>query len=142
MSSNCNSSSTLAESSSGDLIFYLDGAHSPESMEVCARWFSSAVQESKQLPKLLSSSHDVEIIKEVWGSGYIQSERDSSVESNKISKKVGLLLSLRLRLQAWSSQPFSVSLVLISSLWLFYTYITKCLNFLFSLASNFSVYAL
>ncbi|KAE8655430.1 Folylpolyglutamate synthase [Hibiscus syriacus] len=24
----------------GDLVFYLDGAHSAESMEVCARWFS------------------------------------------------------------------------------------------------------
>ncbi|KAG8648934.1 folylpolyglutamate synthase isoform X3 [Manihot esculenta] len=97
LSSNCNSSSTLAESSSGDLIFYLDGAHSPESMEVCARWFSSAVQESKQLPKLLSSSHDVEIIKEVWGSGYIQSERDSSVESNKISKKILLFNCMEVR---------------------------------------------
>ncbi|XAR68462.1 Tetrahydrofolate synthase [Bertholletia excelsa] len=29
---------------SGDLTFYLDGAHSPESMEVCARWFSSVIQ--------------------------------------------------------------------------------------------------
>ncbi|KAI4385669.1 hypothetical protein MLD38_003666 [Melastoma candidum] len=31
----------------GKLTFYLDGAHSPESMEVCARWFSSAVQEGE-----------------------------------------------------------------------------------------------
>ena len=29
---------------SGDLVFYLDGAHSPESMEVCAKWFSDAVK--------------------------------------------------------------------------------------------------
>ncbi|KAF2308121.1 hypothetical protein GH714_035490 [Hevea brasiliensis] len=65
-SSNCHSSSALLENSSGDLIFYLDGAHSPESMEVCAKWFSSAVQEIKQLPKLSSSSHDVESMKEVW----------------------------------------------------------------------------
>ncbi|XP_071685717.1 folylpolyglutamate synthase-like [Rutidosis leptorrhynchoides] len=32
--------------SQGDLIFYLDGAHSPESMEVCANWFSDAVKEN------------------------------------------------------------------------------------------------
>lgn len=29
----------------GDLVFYLDGAHSPESMEVCAHWFSLAIKE-------------------------------------------------------------------------------------------------
>ncbi|VVB13392.1 unnamed protein product [Arabis nemorensis] len=33
---------------SGDLVFYLDGAHSPESMEVCAKWFSSAVKGDNQ----------------------------------------------------------------------------------------------
>lgn len=33
---------------SGDLVFYLDGAHSPESMEVCARWFSLAIKEESQ----------------------------------------------------------------------------------------------
>lgn len=31
----------------GDLTFYLDGAHSPESMEVCARWFSNAARDDK-----------------------------------------------------------------------------------------------
>ena len=38
-------------------MFFLDGAHSPESMEACARWFSHAVKEDiqqhnsfKQLP--------------------------------------------------------------------------------------------
>ncbi|KAL8232031.1 hypothetical protein R6Q57_001809 [Mikania cordata] len=41
----------------GDLVFYLDGAHSPESMEVCANWFSLAIKEddrqhrsSKEIP--------------------------------------------------------------------------------------------
>ncbi|KAJ7964580.1 Folylpolyglutamate synthase [Quillaja saponaria] len=33
---------------SGDLVFYLDGAHSPESLEVCARWFSLAIREDHQ----------------------------------------------------------------------------------------------
>ncbi|XP_021664822.2 folylpolyglutamate synthase isoform X2 [Hevea brasiliensis] len=96
-SSNCHSSLELAENSSGDLIFYLDGAHSPESIEVCAKWFSSAVQESKQLPKLLSSFHDVEITKEVWANGYIQSERGSTAESNKISKKILLFNCMEVR---------------------------------------------
>ncbi|XP_042012655.1 folylpolyglutamate synthase-like isoform X1 [Salvia splendens] len=36
----------LIESESpGDLVFYLDGAHSPESMEVCAKWFCLATKE-------------------------------------------------------------------------------------------------
>ncbi|KAL3652182.1 Folylpolyglutamate synthase [Castilleja foliolosa] len=30
--------------SPGDLVFYLDGAHSPESMDVCAKWFSLATK--------------------------------------------------------------------------------------------------
>ena len=29
---------------SGRLSFYLDGAHSPESMEACANWFCSTIQ--------------------------------------------------------------------------------------------------
>ncbi|KAL9226634.1 hypothetical protein vseg_002423 [Gypsophila vaccaria] len=33
---------------SEDLVFYLDGAHSPESMEVCAKWFFHATQEDKR----------------------------------------------------------------------------------------------
>ncbi|GMN41418.1 hypothetical protein TIFTF001_010640 [Ficus carica] len=34
--------------SPGDLVFYLDGAHSPESMEMCARWFSVSIKEDGQ----------------------------------------------------------------------------------------------
>ncbi|KAI4300840.1 hypothetical protein L6164_034170 [Bauhinia variegata] len=37
------SSKMVSENCGGDLIFYLDGAHSPESMEACAKWFSNAV---------------------------------------------------------------------------------------------------
>lgn len=29
----------------GGLTFYLDGAHSPESMEMCAKWYSHAIRE-------------------------------------------------------------------------------------------------
>ena len=32
----------------GDLVFYFDGAHSPESMEMCAKWFSVAIKEDSQ----------------------------------------------------------------------------------------------
>lgn len=32
----------------GDLVFYLDGAHSPESMEICARWFSMSIKEDSK----------------------------------------------------------------------------------------------
>ncbi|RVW92126.1 Folylpolyglutamate synthase [Vitis vinifera] len=42
--------SEATENSFGDLIFYLDGAHSPESMDVCARWFSNAVKERRNSP--------------------------------------------------------------------------------------------
>ncbi|CAA0809399.1 Folylpolyglutamate synthase [Striga hermonthica] len=34
--------------SPGDLVFYLDGAHSPESMEVCAKWFCLATKEDNK----------------------------------------------------------------------------------------------
>ncbi|KAH0931165.1 hypothetical protein HID58_008282 [Brassica napus] len=55
----------IESQTSGDLVFYLDGAHTPESMEVCAKWFSSAVKrdnQSESSEHLLSgsseSSHD------------------------------------------------------------------------------------
>ena len=34
--------------SPGGLTFYLDGAHSPESMEICARWFSLSTKANSQ----------------------------------------------------------------------------------------------
>ncbi|KAJ1422268.1 Mur-like, catalytic domain superfamily [Sesbania bispinosa] len=33
---------------SNDLVFFLDGAHSPESMEACAKWFSLAIKDQDQ----------------------------------------------------------------------------------------------
>ncbi|XP_012085952.1 folylpolyglutamate synthase isoform X2 [Jatropha curcas] len=96
-SAKCYNSSTAAGNSSGDLIFYLDGAHSPESMEVCAEWFSSAVQERKQLPKFVSSSIDVESKKEVCENSYVQYERCTTQESNKISKKILLFNCMEVR---------------------------------------------
>ncbi|GAA0143303.1 ligase [Lithospermum erythrorhizon] len=39
----------------GDLVFYLDGAHSPESMDVCADWFSRAVKEGYEHRRTLNN---------------------------------------------------------------------------------------
>ncbi|XP_057428769.1 folylpolyglutamate synthase-like isoform X3 [Lotus japonicus] len=33
---------------SSELVFFLDGAHSPESMQACARWFSHAIKDQDQ----------------------------------------------------------------------------------------------
>ncbi|KAL3521143.1 hypothetical protein ACH5RR_019292 [Cinchona calisaya] len=45
----------LVESESpGDLVFYFDGAHSPESMDVCAKWFSLAIKEDHGQQKTLN----------------------------------------------------------------------------------------
>lgn len=35
----------IESESPGDLVFYLDGAHSPESMDACAKWFCLATKE-------------------------------------------------------------------------------------------------
>lgn len=51
----------------GDLVFYLDGAHSPESMEVCANWFSLAVKDDRQQQSCSSNP-----------------EQDNSITSNEL----------------------------------------------------------
>ncbi|KAL5218073.1 hypothetical protein ABZP36_018757 [Zizania latifolia] len=38
------------------LVFYLDGAHSPESMEICARWFSHVTKENRRMPSSMVHS--------------------------------------------------------------------------------------
>lgn len=64
---------------SGDLTFYLDGAHSPESMEACAGWFSRAVKEVPDQSSVQSFSSKLHTLKEV---------RPGKIESEKTSKKV------------------------------------------------------
>ena len=32
-----------------ELVFFLDGAHSPESMEACTKWFSLAIKDEDQI---------------------------------------------------------------------------------------------
>lgn len=38
------------------LVFYLDGAHSPESMEICAKWFSHATKDDRRLTSSVEQS--------------------------------------------------------------------------------------
>ncbi|XP_026414638.1 folylpolyglutamate synthase-like isoform X2 [Papaver somniferum] len=76
-SSSASNSSEMKENAMGDLIFYLDGAHSPESMEVCAKWFSNAVIENRNS----SIKHDVENLE----------------SSSKISKQVLLFNCMEVR---------------------------------------------
>lgn len=46
---------------SGQLVFYLDGAHSPESMEACAKWFSHAIRTERQaLPETRGGISDTQ----------------------------------------------------------------------------------
>ncbi|XP_024025430.1 folylpolyglutamate synthase isoform X2 [Morus notabilis] len=87
-------SSNVFESSCGDLIFYLDGAHSPESMEVCAKWFSSAINENENS---LISSYKVENMNGIFQNGHIQHERTSVEASRKISKQILLFNCMEVR---------------------------------------------
>lgn len=72
-------------SSSGDLIFYLDGAHSPESMEACAKWYSTAVKENNNNSSFSPSCSKFLTMEGVWGNGRANHENN---ESNKIFKQV------------------------------------------------------
>jgi folylpolyglutamate synthase len=62
MMHNEHSNITEAENAdSGRLVFYLDGAHSPESMEVCAKWFSHAIKTERQsLPETRGVISEIE----------------------------------------------------------------------------------
>lgn len=76
--------SCLDESGSGELIFYLDGAHSPESMDACAKWFSNAVNEKIHRP--VSSLSNVENMEAVSTNGCIQQSNEK--ECQRKSKRV------------------------------------------------------
>ncbi|XP_028069161.1 folylpolyglutamate synthase isoform X1 [Camellia sinensis] len=88
------SPSEVMENSSGDLIFYLDGAHSPESMEVCGRWFSNAVKVNRNLSSQ-SSSFKVGNAEELWENGYAHHEKEK--ETDKISKRILLFNCMEVR---------------------------------------------
>ncbi|GMH20180.1 hypothetical protein Nepgr_022021 [Nepenthes gracilis] len=82
----------------GDLIFYLDGAHSPESMDVCAKWFSSSVignNDSTSASSLSSSLVDGCI--EVPQKNDCIHDKEGNVESCKITKQVLLFNCMEVR---------------------------------------------
>lgn len=85
MYSESSKSLNSSKNSCGDLIFYLDGAHSPESMEFCAKWFSSAVGGIK---KSSPSSIKVDNNEEILGNGHIQHKSERMEESDKLLKQV------------------------------------------------------
>ncbi|KAL2553119.1 Folylpolyglutamate synthase [Forsythia ovata] len=80
-------------SSSGDLIFYLDGAHSPESMEACASWFSTAVKENNNTSLFSPSCSKFLTMEGVCGNGSTKLEN----ESNKIFKQILLFNCMDVR---------------------------------------------
>ncbi|GAV84910.1 Mur_ligase_M domain-containing protein [Cephalotus follicularis] len=91
-------SSEVVGNSCGDLIFYLDGAHSPESMEACAKWFSSAVKGNQQpSPSSISSTNMIGNMVKVWKNGYIRDENKNIGESMKITKQVLLFNCMEVR---------------------------------------------
>ncbi|XP_039171087.1 folylpolyglutamate synthase isoform X2 [Eucalyptus grandis] len=94
-----NGSADTSENS-GELTFYLDGAHSPESMEACARWFSGAAKANKTLLPLSSppsTSFDVRNMKSFWGNGCLNYEKDCVNSSNKMSKQILLFNCMDVR---------------------------------------------
>lgn len=77
----------------GELIFYLDGAHSPESMDACAKWFSNVVHEKIHRPVSFSKVGKME---EVYSNAYIQESYEKE-ESNIISKRILLFNCMEVR---------------------------------------------
>ncbi|KAK2985523.1 hypothetical protein RJ640_015848, partial [Escallonia rubra] len=94
VSSRTDNSSDVSNNSSGGLIFYLDGAHSPESMEACARWFLNAVKENRNQSPVSSSSQGGNQEK-LCGNGYVQHGREK--ESQITSKQILLFNCMEVR---------------------------------------------
>lgn len=61
-------------------MFYLDGAHSPESMDACAKWFCLATKEDHR-PNYNQSCDDAK--------GLHESEKSGSVGKNPIQVLFG-----------------------------------------------------
>ncbi|KAL7582490.1 hypothetical protein Lser_V15G42647 [Lactuca serriola] len=75
----------------GELIFYLDGAHSPESMDACAKWFSNVVKEKIHRP-VSSSFSKGENMEDIS----IQHSKEQE-ESKTISKRILLFNCMDMR---------------------------------------------
>lgn len=78
---------------SGELIFYFDGAHSPESMEACGRWFSSAVKDEKNSTVPLPC-RGIGCVDEFVGNGCLQNRTGDPV---KMSKQILLFNCMNVR---------------------------------------------
>ncbi|XP_050383214.1 folylpolyglutamate synthase isoform X3 [Argentina anserina] len=72
-------SSKVSEGSTGALVFYLDGAHSPESMEVCGRWFSTAVKENET-----STCSIIKDKEQVWSNDYLEHTEEVATITKQI----------------------------------------------------------
>ena len=87
---NSDHSEIASENCGGELIFYLDGAHSPESMEACAKWFSNAVSGYK-IPS--HSSFGIKnAAEESSENGHLLNKRRTFGEFEKPSRQVDILI--------------------------------------------------
>ncbi|XP_051121292.1 folylpolyglutamate synthase-like isoform X2 [Andrographis paniculata] len=66
----------LEEENTRNLVFFLDGAHSPESMDVCAKWFSLAIKEDYSSPNGL----DIDNLKGSQESSHYRTVRKNSTQ--------------------------------------------------------------
>ncbi|KGN59511.1 folylpolyglutamate synthase [Cucumis sativus] len=85
-------STTQSDNSNGDLVFYLDGAHSPESMEACASWFSSVVKGNH---KSLNSFRAKNVDRDSGNDDPVKVLQEA--ESTKLSKQVLLFNCMEVR---------------------------------------------
>lgn len=76
-------------------MFYLDGAHSPESMEACGKWFSLAIKED---PKQLKSYNDQTL--------------DNSRASHESPHKNSTQVSARKSQSCWINSPDVCTIIL------------------------------
>ncbi|KAK4773035.1 hypothetical protein SAY87_028054 [Trapa incisa] len=86
------SSTNASGDTMGKLVFYLDGAHSPESMEACAKWFAIATKEGKTLPTLTHPSSFEDLS---YKTGFFPHEKQSN--SDVISKQILLFNCMEVR---------------------------------------------
>lgn len=68
----------------GNLIFYLDSAHTPESLEACAKWFSNALRDNQHPTKN-------DFINEPHGNSDSQCSVKHCNQSERISKEVNIV---------------------------------------------------
>lgn len=78
------------------LTFYLDGAHSPESMEACASWFCGAVKENSDVPHSPDTRLNVNL-KEHSTNGFIEHKTEDTDESNRSQELVLLFNCMDVR---------------------------------------------